>query len=252
MARFVAPPHLRPRPLFVQFLQRSSQPNISGSFAPYPALTTFSSHKDKDIIGNLTPSAEFLDDDLEEFELDLGPEVNTCGLPWAETALQVAYQVLSETKELELFSLQVVSSAKRIDVRLDKLTDEYGSPTLDEIESFSTAFNAALEEALGAEAAGEIEIEMSSPGAERRLRIPRDLERFAHLPMKVEYALIDGSIESKVLNLGSYSDDSTEWSLADVGINRPGKGRPLSRKQRQQVFEIPVSMLRRVNLFIDV
>ena len=41
--------------------------------------------------------------------------------------------------------------------------DEYGSPSLDEVIGYSRAFNAALVAALGEEAAGEIEVEVSSP-----------------------------------------------------------------------------------------
>lgn len=41
--------------------------------------------------------------------------------------------------------------------------DLFGSPSLDDIEAFSRAFNAALEAALGEAAAGEIEVEVSSP-----------------------------------------------------------------------------------------
>jgi hypothetical protein len=46
---------------------------------------------------------------------------------------------------------------------LARSADRYGSPSLEEIGDFSRSFNAALEEALGAEAAGEIEVEVSSP-----------------------------------------------------------------------------------------
>ncbi len=43
-----------------------------------------------------------------------------------------------------------------------------------------------LQNALGEEA-DQIEFEVSSPGAERQLRLPGELPRFATLPMKVEY-----------------------------------------------------------------
>lgn len=41
--------------------------------------------------------------------------------------------------------------------------DRYGSPSLSDIATFSALFNAAYEEVLGEAAAGEIEVEVSSP-----------------------------------------------------------------------------------------
>lgn len=66
----------------------------------------------------------------------------------------------------------------RADVRLDKLSDPRGSPSLDDIEDFSRRFYKALEERLGEEVAGRMEVEVSSPGAERPVGIPGELERF--------------------------------------------------------------------------
>lgn len=42
------------------------------------------------------------------------------------------------------------------------LADQYGSPTLDDIATFSRLFNAAYEAAVGEAAAGAVEIEVSS------------------------------------------------------------------------------------------
>lgn len=44
-----------------------------------------------------------------------------------------------------------------------QLDDLYGSPTLDEVEAFSREFYKGLEAALGAEGAGKLSIEISSP-----------------------------------------------------------------------------------------
>ena len=50
-----------------------------------------------------------------------------------------------------------------------------------------------LEALLGPEASGEISLEVSSPGAERQLQLPRDLYRFQQLPLRVEYKAQDGA-----------------------------------------------------------
>lgn len=44
-----------------------------------------------------------------------------------------------------------------------QLDDLYGSPTLDEVEAFSREFYKELEAVLGAEGAGKLSIEISSP-----------------------------------------------------------------------------------------
>lgn len=44
----------------------------------------------------------------------------------------------------------------------------------------------------------------------------------------------------------------TRWRLADVRANRTGgKGRGLSRKQRDSVVELAVAAIRRVNVHLD-
>ena len=44
-----------------------------------------------------------------------------------------------------------------------QMEDEYGSPSLEDITSFSRAMSSGLDEALGEEEAGTIEVEVSSP-----------------------------------------------------------------------------------------
>lgn len=61
-------------------------------------------------------------------------------------------------------------------------------------------------------------------------------------------------LDVKVLSFESHDAAAalTRWRLADVRANRTGgKGRGLSRKQRDTLFELPLSAIRRVNLHID-
>lgn len=44
-----------------------------------------------------------------------------------------------------------------------QLDNEYGSPSLEDMEAFQHALGLKLEAALGSEAAGELEVEVSSP-----------------------------------------------------------------------------------------
>ena len=109
-------------------------------------------------------------------------------------------------------------------VRQLQLEDEYGSPSLEDITNLSRALSSGLEEELGEEEAGTIEVEVSSPvsiasqlhasncstshmlgcrgapliqasvfqGAERILKLPGELTRFGQLPLTVEFELEDG------------------------------------------------------------
>lgn len=61
-------------------------------------------------------------------------------------------------------------------------------------------------------------------------------------------------VETKVLTFVEHDAAAavTRWKLADVRVNRTGgKGRGLNRKQRDAVYELPQSTVRRVNLHID-
>ncbi|PSC68783.1 water dikinase [Micractinium conductrix] len=211
-----------------------------------------------DAVGNLRAPPE---EEFEEFEDSIGPELSTGDVEWGEKALAVVQQLLADPaaagglQDIELFSFRAIPSSKRLDIRLDKMTDQYGSPSLDDVAEFSRAFNTAYEAALGEAAAGEIEVEVSSAGAERQVRVPGELQRFAELPMKVEYSLEEDKVDTKVLTFVEHEAASavTRWRLADVRVNRSaaGKGRGLNKKQRESIVELPLAAVRRVNLHID-
>lgn len=150
------------------------------------------------------------------------------------------------------------------------MTDRYGSPSLDEVESFSRSLVASLEDSMGEEEAGQIEIEVSSPGAERQVKIPLELSRFAELPMKVLYRQAtagsggEQGIELQILQFINLEDKTTGsggaddpvtfsmWKLADVKANRTGKGRPLNKKQRETVIEINLADIEKIYLHVDM
>lgn len=68
----------------------------------------------------------------------------------------------------------------------------------------------------------------------------------------------DEAEKTKVLNFVSCKDGAdasqvTEWRLADTKAGRElRKGRPLKKKDRELVIEIPVHNLKQVNLYLDV
>lgn len=99
---------------------------------------------------------------------------------------------------------------------------------------------------------------MSSPGVERVVRIPDDLDRFKDRSMYVRYAIDDDDSKipsaegDGVFKLESFDLDTKycTWSLADVRVNREkaGKGRPLNKKQREWRLSTPFDSLRFVRL----
>ena len=100
-------------------------------------------------------------------------------------------------------------------------------------------------------------MQVSSPGAERLLRIPDDLDRFKDMPMSVSYLEEnpDPKPSEKVLLLDSVDIGSQQcvWKLANVRENRDvqGKGRPMSRKQRDWRLTLHFESIKRLTLYLD-
>lgn len=101
-------------------------------------------------------------------------------------------------------------------------------------------------------------LKVSSPGADRILKVPDDLTRFEDMPMRVSYT---ENIESNcrevdgVFFLDSIEKDSETcvWKLADVKENRDPtkKGKPLNRKQKDWRLRLSFDLHRMVTLYVD-
>lgn len=194
-----------------------------------------------------------------------GGGINLGQTKWGERALALAKDVLQEFgSNFSLYAFKV-SPEGYVYVRLDKLSDKFGSPSMVEIESFSTIYGRYLEEA--GQKGGvpdNLGLEVSSPGAERVVEVPGGLLRFKDLPMFVRYIEkisdqgSEGSAAEKdaVLELESLQIESGKsvWKLANVRLNRElaGKGRGLNKKQKEWRTEVPLSSLRLVRLYLDM
>ncbi|MED6174403.1 hypothetical protein PIB30_068675 [Stylosanthes scabra] len=135
----------------------------------------------------------------------------------------------------------------------------YGCPSMEELEHYNREYKKRLDEigALG-EIPDDLALEVSSPGAERILKVPDDLNRFRDMPMRVCYTKNTESNSTEkdgVFLLESIEKESEVcvWKLADVKENRDPlrKGRPLSRKQKDWRLELPFNMHRMVTLYLD-
>jgi ribosome maturation factor RimP len=175
---------------------------------------------------------------------------------WGERALSLAREVLLQFGEgIELFAFKT-SLRGYIYVRLDKLANDFGCPSMDEIASYNREYKKRIDEVgeLG-EIPNDLAIEISSPGAERLLKVPEDLERFKQYPMRVKYVEEVGPEKNGVFLLDSVETESgvCVWRLADVKENSDpaAKGSPMNRKKKDWRLKLPYANSRKVTLFLD-
>ncbi|KAI3429209.1 DUF150 domain-containing protein [Psidium guajava] len=200
----------------------------------------------------------------EEAEPKLGDGADGGGIvlqnvPWGEHALSIAREVLSHYgDDMKLYAFKTTPRGY-IYVRIDKMSNKYGCPSMEDIESFSQEYKKRLDEdgALG-KIPDNLALEVSSPGAERLLKVPDDLYRFSDMPMNVCYVEDEEphcQEKHGVFFLDSVETDTETciWRLADVKENRDpqSKGRPLSRKQKDWRLKLPYAMSRTVTLYLD-
>uniref|UniRef100_A0A453BME3 DUF7912 domain-containing protein n=2 Tax=Aegilops tauschii subsp. strangulata TaxID=200361 RepID=A0A453BME3_AEGTS len=206
---------------------------------------------------------------------------------WGARALAAAEEVLGEHfgDDIAMFAFKV-SPKGYVYVRLDKLTNRYGCPGIEEIENFNRLYKQKLDEiiergeipldlALEASQPAKISYTMvapefcnhvqrinlvfqiSSPGAERLLKVPGDLDRFKDMAMRVQYhAEGDGLISDQMdgifmLESVDIQAEHCVWKLADVNENRAGKGRPLNRKQKDWRLQTSFDAVMKATLYLD-
>lgn len=198
---------------------------------------------------------------LEVGDGGAGGGVALAGTWWGKEALALAEEVsASFDGDLKIYAFKATANLE-IRVRIEKMSTRYGSPTIDDIEAYTIAYRAKLDDA---ESAGRIpknvSLEVSSPGVERVIRVPDDLERFKERSMYVRYVITSKDAATPqegdgVFRLISYDVDLCEctWGIADVKINRQqtGKGRPLSKKQREWRLQTPFESLKLVRVYSE-
>ncbi|KAJ0976943.1 hypothetical protein J5N97_012417 [Dioscorea zingiberensis] len=210
---------------------------------------------------------EDFEDDFEESDDNVsvgdgvvGGGISLAGTWWDKEALSIAQEVLmSFDGDLKIYAFKT-SANSTIRLRIEKLSNKSGSPSMADIQAFSSAYRTRLDEA---EHAGtipvNISLEVSSPGVERVVRIPEDLERFKDRPMYVKY-ITNGDTTTiqqseGIFRLISFDLDlhNCTWGIADVKKNRQqaGKGRPLNKKQREWRLQTSFDSLLLVRLHSD-
>lgn len=178
------------------------------------------------------------------------------GVPWGKRAHSIALEVLSQFgDDIELFAFKTTPRGY-VYVRLDKLSHEYGCPSMEELENYNREYKKRLDE-VGAlrEIPDDLGLDVSTPGATRLLKVPDDLDRFKDMPMHVCYVEGEESNFSEkkgVFLLESIEPEACIWKLANVKDNRDPlrKGRPLSRQQKDWRLKLPFGMLKEVSLYM--
>jgi len=121
---------------------------------------------------------------------------------------------------MSIYSLELKSKGdyQLIVVCLDHLENSFGSVSLGECESFSHALRGILDTN---HPDSNFTLQVSSPGAERELKLPGDLVRFSHLPMKLSFLDEEKKvtevvkilkIEGEVLELERYTKKKSKTS----------------------------------------
>lgn len=208
---------------------------------------------------------EYIEDEYEPNEAELyvgdgggGGGIKLAGTEWDNKVLEIAEEVSqSFDGDLKLYAFKTLPNSA-IQVRIEKLSTKSGSPSMADVEAFSSTYRARLDEAeLAGSVPKDVSLEVSSPGLERVVRVPEDLERFKDRVMYVKYVSEeDATTESDgVFSLVSFDLETNccTWGLANVKINREkaGKGRPLNKKQREWRLNTSFDSLRLVRLYCE-
>ena len=170
-------------------------------------------------------------------------------MSWEDEALKAAQDCLQNGFALYNFQVTYVNHEPRIQVYLDKLIDPFGSPTIAECEKFSQIFDLKLSAVMQKHQLEQrYSLEVSSPGAERKIQLPEDLERFKNQPMKVRYQQ-NGKPIYQVLQIQSYDENKTIWKIADVKKNR--KNGSYKKASKDATIELFIKDIEEVNLHLD-
>ncbi|KAL3845443.1 hypothetical protein ACJIZ3_002846 [Penstemon smallii] len=206
---------------------------------------------------------EYFEEEAELFAGDGagGGGISLAGTGWDKKALEIAEEVVvSFDGELGIYAFKTLLNAT-IQVRIERVTNTSGSPNMMDIEAFSKTYRARLDEAEAAGSIpGNVSLEVSSPGVERVVRVPQDLDRFKDRNLYVKYVIQvaetgSSSENDGVFRLISYDSEAKfcTWGLANVRVNREksGKGRPLNKKQREWRLDTPFDSLRLVRIYSE-
>ena len=147
---------------------------------------------------------------------------------------------------LDLYSFKLVrkSSHFLIEIALDNLENRFGSVSLSDCEVLSKKLTVRLDELYPEE---NYTIQISSAGAERQLRLPKDLYRFKDLPMKMFFLDSTGMSRSGIFNILHLDEKEIEIQTYSGRKNPGGK----KSAKKGEVFKLQISDVQRGNLYME-
>ena len=150
------------------------------------------------------------------------------------------------------------------DIQLDRFDNEYGSVTLEECEKYSRAvvelidttvrdggeYRKLLPELLTEE---NYTLQVSSAGAERRLKVPEDLERFKSKPFRLRYELEDKSDQVLVLYEGFRDVDEIRYYKFNIYVPKAKKGVKRKAKSEETLdnIELRLEQIKEIKLYLE-
>lgn len=165
-----------------------------------------------------------------------------------------------------------ISNGYQIEVSLDNLDDPTGAVRLEDCEEYSKRIVDLIDNAIETDDSELTEalpegmttenysLEVSSAGAERRLKIPEDLERFRDRPLRLKVLVDQTRHRLHVLfrEMKKTDDGSLLFEFEDYRSGKSGSGKQKkSKKKASSLFDedgkirIRETDLLEANLFLD-
>ena len=169
---------------------------------------------------------------------------------WEQAVITSAEDCVSNAIRLYDTQFSYTSKGARIQIFIDKLDDEWGSPNIEDCEQFSRLLHLKLESLETLQGSPEFYVlEVSSPGAERPVRSMEEFSRFQKLPIKLQVLNEDGKRKDIVVQVLKIEESSLKVSLADVKFNR-NQGL-LKKKAKAEEFTLNYSDIIVAKLRLD-
>lgn len=143
---------------------------------------------------------------------------------------------------LAIYSIKVIrrKSYSLIEINLDNLEHPYGSVSIRDCEEVSHNLHKRLDEKFSEE---NYTLQVSSAGAEREIQIPEDLERFKHLPLKIQFVDEAGIEKIEIVRFISQKEGVFEFQYYSKNRNK--------KEKLKKTFFLALKDIKKGNLYLD-
>jgi len=140
-----------------------------------------------------------------------------------------------------IYSFSVKNRGKHslIEINLDNLQNSYGSVSIGDCEGISRNLQGILDDRFPSE---NYTLQVSSAGAERELKLPEDLKRFSHLPLKLTF-LESGIKKNEIVRVLENLGETIEVEVYS-------KQKPREKKGTKYLLRL--TDITKGNLYLDI